>query len=158
MKERSLMFPLFKRAKVDLVSKNWADRKQGTYQNQELPENMFCMHAVHENESMNERTAAINPALVSRPTGIKSEADAGLDTVADAQKSLEGKSSEREQDQFVLRLECDRSCLTDSDGNLPDQEDAGSSSDMGTCPYCFDHQHVSALECPLQGISEAMAD
>jgi hypothetical protein len=36
-KEKPPMFPLFKRAKVDLVSKNWADRKQGTHQNQELP-------------------------------------------------------------------------------------------------------------------------
>jgi hypothetical protein len=58
----------------------------------------------------------------------------------------------------VLRLERDRLCLTDSDGSLPDLEDASSPSDMGTCPYCFDRQHVSALECPLQGISEVMAD
>jgi hypothetical protein len=40
-KEWPPMLPLFKQAKVDLVSKNWADQKQGTYWNQELPENMF---------------------------------------------------------------------------------------------------------------------
>ncbi|KAJ7828576.1 hypothetical protein B0H14DRAFT_3466258 [Mycena olivaceomarginata] len=47
---------------------------------------------------------------------------------------------------------------SDIDGSMPDLEDAGSLSEMETCPYCFDCQHVSALECPLQGISEAMAD
>jgi hypothetical protein len=115
------------------------------------------MHAVRENELMNERTATINPALVSRPTVIKSEANADLDTVAGVQKSLDGESHEHEQDQFVLRLERDTSCLTDSNGSLLDLEDASSLSNMGTCPYCFDRQHVSALECLLQGISEAMA-
>jgi hypothetical protein len=156
-KERPPLLPLFKRAKVDLVSTNWADRRQETYWIQELPENMFRMHAVRENESMNKRSATVNPTLVSRPTVIKSEEKAGLDTVVDAQKSLEDESFEHDQEQFVLRLERGSSCLTDSNGSLPDLEDADSSSDMGTCPYCFDRQHVSALECPLQGISEVMA-
>ncbi|KAJ7356727.1 hypothetical protein DFH08DRAFT_1047594 [Mycena albidolilacea] len=141
-KEWPPMLPLFQRAKVDL----------------ELPENMFRMHAVRENELMNERSATMNPALVSRLTAIKSEEKAGLETVVDVQKSLEDESLERDQDQFVLRLECGSSSLTDSNGSLPELEEVGSLSDMGICPYCFDRQHASVMECPLQGISEAMAD
>jgi hypothetical protein len=73
------------------------------------------MHAVHENESMNERLATV---LVSRLTVIKSEEKAGLETVVEVQKSLKDKFLEHDQDQFVLHLERGSSCLTDSDGSL----------------------------------------
>jgi hypothetical protein len=157
-KERPPMLPLFRQAKEDLVSKNWMNQKQRTYRIQELPENMFHMHAVRENEALNERPATVNPALVSRPTVIKSEEKAGLETVVGARKSVKEEPLDRECDQFVLRLERGSSSSTDSDGSMPKLEDTDSTSDMGTCLYCFDRQHVSVMECPLQGISEMMAD
>ncbi|KAJ7302223.1 hypothetical protein DFH08DRAFT_978090 [Mycena albidolilacea] len=141
-KECPPMLPLFRRAKVDL----------------ELPENMFRMHAVRENEALNERPATVNPAFVSRPTEIKSEEEAVFDAVAGVRKSLKEEPFERDYDQFVLRLERGSSSSTDSDGSMPELEEVDSTSDMGFCPYCFGRQHVSAKECPLQGITEAMAD
>ncbi|KAJ7363991.1 hypothetical protein DFH08DRAFT_1015669 [Mycena albidolilacea] len=141
-KERPPMLPLFRQAKVDL----------------ELPENMFRMHAVRENEALNERPATVNPAFVSRPTEIKSEEEAVFDAVAGVRESLKEEPFERDYDQFVLRLERGSSSSTDSDGSMPELEEVDSTSDMGFCPYCFGRQHVSAKECPLQGITEAMAD
>jgi hypothetical protein len=155
-KERPPMFPLFKRAKVDLVSKIWADRKQETYWNQELPKNMLCVHAVHENELISERPATVNPTLLSMLSVIKPEEKEDLDIFADIQERLKDGSSERDQNQFMLCLEHGSSCL--SDDSLPELEDAGSSSDVGTCPYCFDRQHASVMECPPQEISEATAN
>ncbi|KAJ7304695.1 hypothetical protein DFH08DRAFT_903251 [Mycena albidolilacea] len=147
-KERPPMFPLFKRARVDLK----------TYRNQELPENMFRLHAVRENEFMNERPAVLNPMLVSMPTVIKSEEKEGLEAVAGVRERLKEESVGRECDQFVLRLERGSSSPTDSDGSMPELEEADSTSDIGICPYCFGCQHVSMTECPLQGISEATAN
>jgi hypothetical protein len=140
-KEKPPMLPLFRRAKVDL----------------ELPENMLRVHAVRENEAMNERPDTVNPALVLRPSAIKSEEKADLDVLADVQEHLKDESPGGNQEQFILRLERGSSCLVDSESSLPELEDVDSSSDMGTCPYCFDRQHASATECPLQGISEATA-
>ncbi|KAJ7342563.1 hypothetical protein DFH08DRAFT_963305 [Mycena albidolilacea] len=140
-KEKPPMLPLFRRAKVDL----------------ELPENMLRVHAVRENEAMNERPDTVNPTLVLRPSAIKSEEKADLDVLADVQEHLKDESPGGNQEQFILRLECGSSCLVDSESSLPELEDVDSSSDTGTCPYCFDRQHASATECPLQGISEATA-
>jgi hypothetical protein len=120
MKERPPMFPLCKWVKVDLVSKDWKEWGRNTYWIQELPENMFRVHAVCENEAINERPGTVNPVLILRPTEIKSEGKVDLDVFADVQEHLKDESPEQDQEQFVLRLERGSLSPTDSNSSMPE--------------------------------------